>query len=71
MLHAVSNVTRAVLLSGATIAGLVPPSSAADGKAETYLAVWASDKETDDHHLDPDFWQSSTQIRDRRLMARS
>ena len=55
ILHAVSNVTRAVLISGAAIAGLVPPSSAADGKAETYLAVWASDKETDDHHLDPDF----------------
>jgi len=55
MLHAVSNVTRAVLISGAAIAGLVPPSAAADGKAETYLAVWASDKETDDHHLDPDF----------------
>jgi len=35
--------------------GLALSAPAADGKAETYLAVWASDKETDDHHLDPDF----------------
>ena len=55
ILYAVSNLMRAALLSGVVIGGLAPPASASDRKADTYLAVWASDKETDDNHLDPDF----------------
>ncbi|MBV9814251.1 MAG: hypothetical protein JO229_00710 [Alphaproteobacteria bacterium] len=56
MLYGASKLAIAVLLSGSVIGGLVPRTSAAsDGRAETYLAVWASDKETDDNHLDPDF----------------
>jgi len=55
ILYAVSNLTRAALLSGVVIGGLGPSASAADRKADTYLAVWASDKKTDDNHLDPDF----------------
>jgi hypothetical protein len=51
ILCALSNFIKAALLSGIATVSLVPPASAAD----TYLAVWASDKETDDHHLDPDF----------------
>ena len=55
MLYGISSLATAALLSAATIGGLTRSAPAADGKAETYLAVWASDKETDDHHLDPDF----------------
>ncbi|MBV8120810.1 MAG: hypothetical protein JO081_12835, partial [Alphaproteobacteria bacterium] len=55
MLQRIPNLTVAFLLSGTVVGGLVPLASAADGKADTYLAVWASDKETDDNHLDPDF----------------
>ena len=51
ILYAVSNLTRAALLSGVVIGGLGPSASAADRKADTYLAVWASDKKTDDNHL--------------------
>jgi hypothetical protein len=54
MPYRISNLATALLLSGAVMGGLAPPASA-DGKPETYLAVWASDKETDDNHLDPDF----------------
>jgi len=48
---AVSNFMKATLLAGVATVSLVSSACAAD----TYLAVWASDKETDDNHLDPDF----------------
>jgi hypothetical protein len=67
ILCASSNLLRAALVSGVVMVGLALPASAAD----TYLAVWASDKETDDNHLDRIFWRSSMRNRDRRTMARS
>ena len=48
---AVSNFMKATLLAGVATVSLVSSACATD----TYLAVWASDKETDDNHLDPDF----------------
>jgi len=55
ILYAVSKLMKAALLSGIVIGGPAPTASAADRNADTYLAVWASDKETDDNHLDSDF----------------
>lgn len=55
ILCAVRNLTRAALLSGVVVGGLAPPALATERKTDTYLVVWASDKETDDNHLDPDF----------------
>jgi hypothetical protein len=55
VLYAASTLVKAVLLSGIVIGGFAPPAFAADGKADSYLAVWASDKGTDDNHLNPDF----------------
>src|SRR6516165_3573230 len=49
------NLARRCLLSGALIGGLALTAYAADDKSSTYLAVWASDKETDDNHLYSDF----------------
>jgi hypothetical protein len=51
ILYPASNLMRGALLSGIAAFSFASPAAAAD----TYLAVWASDKETDDHHLDPDF----------------
>jgi hypothetical protein len=53
--YAASNLIKAALLSGIGTVGLAASALAADGKPDSYLAVWASDKETDDNHLDPDF----------------
>jgi hypothetical protein len=55
LLYAPSTLIKTALLLGIASVGLVPSALAADGQTDSYLAVWASDKETDDNHLDPDF----------------
>jgi hypothetical protein len=69
--RAAPNLTKVALLSIMAAVSLVSAARAEDRKPESYLAVWGSDKETDDNHLDPIFWRLSTQIRDRRITARS
>lgn len=50
-----SNFIQAALLSVMAPIGLASAAAAEDRKSDCYLAVWASDKDTDDNHLDPDF----------------
>jgi hypothetical protein len=53
--YTAARLMRAALLSGTAVVGLLSPASAAASKSDTYLEVWASDKETDDNHLYSDF----------------
>ncbi|MBV8335801.1 MAG: hypothetical protein JO358_10275, partial [Alphaproteobacteria bacterium] len=53
--YTASTLIKTALLSGIAAVGLMSSALAGEAKAESYLAVWASDKETDDNHLDPDF----------------